>query len=41
MRNKMNWVITTTWGDHPFKYVNKEKTKKTKTETITSVPTKR
>ena len=24
----MNWVITTTWGDSPFRYVYKEKTKK-------------
>jgi hypothetical protein len=29
----MNWVITTTWGDSPFSYVYKEKTKKKKTVT--------
>jgi len=27
----MNWVITTTWGEYPFNYVYKEKTKKKKT----------
>jgi len=36
----MNWVITTTWGDYPFKYVYKKETKTKTKKAITSLPTK-